>query len=292
MVDVVVRMTTKVGFLTDPHVVELSEWIAARFRTSSGWMHGYVDRKSGAQWSCCSLADASRKYSWRGKSWPETKEALDRLRHDLRDAVERECTDRVVEDCEQVLRWGGVSAHNVSYLTSRRLVIVAELQRLSAVLAGNRLPLRIDMLIDPDDPAMECRMNAGFVKIYSLLCEYCVMYDGRVGAALGFLVRQFCDETRRSEVPPLLAFAFGSAKEGSNPKHPKVRNPSQGSLRFPKLRQDSRFHTEEVMRANWLLHRTLEDNPGTFSEGEDGFHELAAGLFMVGYDLGPVNRAA
>ena len=52
MVDVVVRMTTKVGFLTDPHVVELSEWIAARFRTSSGWMHGYVDRKSGAQWSC------------------------------------------------------------------------------------------------------------------------------------------------------------------------------------------------------------------------------------------------
>ena len=45
------------------------------------------------------------------------------------------------------------------------------------------------------------------------------------------------------------------------------------------------------MRANWLLHRTLEDNPGTFSEGEDGFHELAAGLFMVGYDLGPVNRA-
>ena len=71
MVDVVVRMTTKVGFLTDPHVVELSEWIAARFRTSSGWMHGYVDRKSGAQWSCRSLADASRKYSWRGKSWPD-----------------------------------------------------------------------------------------------------------------------------------------------------------------------------------------------------------------------------
>ncbi len=56
-------------------------------------------------------------------------------------------------------------------------------------------------------------------------------------------------------------------------------------------RKDSRFHTEEVMRANWLPHRTLEDNPGTFSEGEDGFHELAAGLFMVGYDLGPVNRA-
>ena len=46
------------------------------------------------------------------------------------------------------------------------------------------------------------------------------------------------------------------------------------------------------MRANWLLRRTLEDNPGTFSEGEDGFQELAAGLFMVGYDLGPAGLRA
>ena len=29
----------------------------------------------------------------------------------------------------------------------------------------------------------------------------------------------------------------------------------------------------------------MEPDPGPFSEGEKGFHELAAGLFMVGYDL-------
>ena len=38
-------------------------------------------------------------------------------------------------------------------------------------------------------------MNAGFVKIYSLLCDDCVIYDGRVGAALGLLTRQFCEAT-------------------------------------------------------------------------------------------------
>ena len=39
------------------------------------------------------------------------------------------------------------------------------------------------------------------------------------------------------------------------------------------------------MRANWFLRTALDAHPGVFSEGEDGFHELAAGLFMVGYDL-------
>ena len=287
MVDVVTRTTTRDSFLTNPDVVELSKWIASRFGHASGWMHTYVDRKTGDQWSCCGLADASRQYSWRGKSWRETMVGLDRLRHDLRDGVDRGNAHDVVAVCEQVLRWGGVSARNVPYLRSRRHVIVAQLQHLRAVLAENRTPSRSETFFDPDDPATECRMNAGFAKIYSLLCDYCLMYDGRVGAALGLLVRQFCEETGRSVVPHSLAFAFGSAREGSNPKNPKVRNPSRGSLRFPKLRQDSRFHTKQVMRANWLLRRTLEENPRTFSEGEDGFHELAAGLFMVGYDLGP-----
>ena len=290
MVDAATRLTTKDLFLADPDVVELSEWIAPRLRHSSGWMHTYVDRKTGARWSCNGLADAFRQYSWRGKAWPVTKVGLDRLRHDLRDAVKRESADEVVEVCGQILAWGGVSAHNVHYLTSRKDALIRELRHLSAVLARNRTPSKREMLSDPADQATACRMNAGFAKVYSLLCEYCVMYDGRVGAALGFLVRQFCDETDRSMVPPSLALAFGNAREGSHPRSRKVRDPSRGSLRFPKLGQDSRFHTVQIMRANWLLRRTLETHPKAFSEGEDGFHELAAGLFMVGYDLGPANR--
>ena len=36
---------------------------------------------------------------------------------------------------------------------------------------------------------------------------------------------------------------------------------------------------------NWFIGRALNRNPNAFSAGEEGFHELAAGLFMVGYDL-------
>lgn len=113
-----------------------------------------------------------------------------------------------------------------------------------------------------------------------------------MGAALGLLARQFCRETGRSTVPPNLAFAYGVPKEAQNRKMPKVRNPSDGDLRFPKLRPDSRFHTEHTMRANWFVRAALELNPTVFSPGEDGFHELAAGLFMVGYDLSDAQDAA
>ena len=66
--------------------------------------------------------------------------------------------------------------------------------------------------------------------IYTALLDYCVIYDSRVGAALGLLARQFCIETKRADLPPGLAFAYGSPKEAQNPRNPKVRNPSTGAL--------------------------------------------------------------
>ena len=283
-------MMTKDTFLADPTVQEAAEWIAARFDHSSGWTHAYIDRKKGTRWFCEGLGDASRKYSWRRKSWPETKIELDRLRRDLRDALQRENTVDVFAVCTEILRWGGVSAHNAQHLAAKKPVLIAELRHLCAVLARNHTPSLGDMRRDPSNPATECRMNAGFVKIYSLLCDYCVIYDGRVGAALGLLVRQFCGKTGRSTVPPVLAFAYGVPKEAPKTKNPKLRNPGHVSLVFPKLGQDSHFHTAQVMRANWFLRRALEINQRPFTEGEDGFHELAAGLFMVGYDLASALR--
>ena len=55
--------------------------------------------------------------------------------------------------------------------------------------------------------------------------------------------------------------------------------------RFSRLGPDARFHTVQAMRANWFIGRALNRNPNAFSAGEEGFHEPAAGLFMVGYDL-------
>ncbi len=275
----------KEAFLADPHVEAMQPWVTARLDKASGWTHTYVDRRTGVRWSCNGLADAFRQYRWNRKPWPENKTELDGYRRDLRRAVGEEDIRGATDACERILRWGGVWAHNGSYLRRRRSVLLDELRHLRAVIDGDHTPAKSEMRRDPSTAGTECRMNAGFVKIYSLLCDHCVMYDGRVGAALGLLVRQFCEDTGRTTVPPCLAFAFGSPKEAPNARCPKLRDPGRNELRFPRLRPNPRFHTAQVMRANWFLRGVLATGAWPCSPGEDGFHELAAGLFMVGYDL-------
>ena len=276
---------TKEAFLADPHVKAMQPWVADRFDKTSGWRHTYVDRRTHYPWSCNGLTDAFGQYRWNRKQWPENKTELDGYRHELRRAVAEEDIGRAAETCRHILRWGGVLPHNGSYLRERRSDLHDELRHLRAVIDGDHTPAKSEMRRDPSAAGTECRMNAGFVKIYSLLCDYCVMYDGRVGAALGLLARQYSEDTGRNTVPPCLAFAFGSPKEAPNARRPKLRDPSRHRLEFPRLRPDPRFHTAQIMRANWFLRGVLETAAGPFSTGEDGFHELAAGLFMVGYDL-------
>ena len=236
--------------------------------------HAWVDRKNGLHWSCNGLRDAFLQYRWNGEAWAVNKTGLDAFRRELRAAIQTEDVRRVVTVCENILKSGGVPAHNVAYLHQRRPVLVRELRHVRDLLSRNHTPSKRDQCREPDNPATACRMNAGFVKIYSLLYDYCVIYDGRVGAALGLLARQFCEATGRTAVPSALAFAFGTPKEAPNTKNAKVRDPSHGTLLFPRLRQDARFHTVQVMRANWFIRRALDRNPHPVSAGEAEFHEL------------------
>ena len=185
----------KEAFFDDPDVAEMVGWVAARFDDSSGWTHAWGDRRNRDRWSCNGLRDAFLKYRWNRETWAVNKTKLDVFRRELRAAVQAEDVSSVVIVCENVLRWGGVPQHNVAYLHRRRPVLVRELQHVRDLLSRNRTPSERDQCREPDNPATECRMNAGFVKIYSLLCDYCVIYDGRVGAALGLLARQFCEAT-------------------------------------------------------------------------------------------------
>ena len=162
----------------------MTDWVAARFDDALGWTHTWVDRKNDNRWSCHGLRDAFLHYRWNGEAWAGTKTALDAFRCELREAVKTEDVGRVVTVCENILQWGGVAAHNVRYLHRQQPVLVRELQHVRDLLSRHCTPSKHDLRREPDNPATACRMNAGFVKIYSLLCDDCVIYDGRVGAAL------------------------------------------------------------------------------------------------------------
>jgi hypothetical protein len=272
---------TRADFLADSHIQGFSYWVAQRFNSDGNWRHSYVIRDSGARCTFTSLADAFRQYEWNGKSWSENFGELTTYRRQLRTAIATSNSHAAFAVCEAVLRWGGVWANNGRTLAARQPTLLDELRHVSAVLTSERTPTKSDMQLG----LIACSMNAGFVKIYSVLLDSCVIYDGRVGAALGLFARQYCEIHGLPAVPPTLAFAYGPPKEAANAKRPKLRNPSRGTYRFPRLRRDVRFHTEHAMRANWFLQAALDCCPVVFSSGEAGFHELAAGLFMVGYDL-------
>lgn len=207
---------TKSEFLADSDVGALARWVADRFERESGWTHTYSDRTTEVRWSCIGLADAWQQYRWHGKDWATTKDELDSYRHALRGAVAAGDGEAAHATCTSVLRWVGVAATNAAELTTRKATLIAELQHLARVLTGDRTPGVEDMFRDPNDAASECRLNAGFVKIYSVLLDSCVIYDGRVGAALGLLARQYCIAVGCAEVPPIF-FGSPGARQRNRP---------------------------------------------------------------------------
>lgn len=258
-------------------------WLAARVPSTVIWRHAYSIRRTGRDWTCDSLFSAFEQYEWDSEQWGKTRDRLRRFRDAIRVAALRGDAPAARAACEDVLRWGGVWAGNGKYLNALGDRLLDELAQMSRVLEADATPASDEALLIHGRVA---RMNAGFVKIYSVLVDHCVIYDGRVGAALGLLVRQFCEEQGRTTIPPVLSFAYGVPKEAQSQERPKRRNPSSGALVFPQLRAGaSRFHVDNTMRANWLLSAVLDRERGSFSPGEAGFHELAAALFMVGYDL-------
>ena len=126
-------------------------------------------------------------------------------------------------------------------------------------------------------------MNAGWTKVYALMLDGFPIYDGRVGAAMGYLVQQYCTRIGLRQVPTLLCFRWGAARGEHN------RNPSMGSsLRFPGLTAKApRKWAECNVRAAWILSEVCGE--GRFGDLPPGrrLRALEAALFMIGYELPP-----
>lgn len=134
-------------------------------------------------------------------------------------------------------------------------------------------------------------MNAGMTKVYSLYCGESVIYDGRVGAALGLLVSRYLASANRSDdpVPETLRFPWGADR-----KTGVERNPSTETHIFPKL-GSSGMHALWNLRANWILSDSLNNRDELWGVKNDagGKNELQkrmlraveAAVFMIGYKV-------
>jgi len=275
-------------FLRNANVRNFINWMAARLDTGT-FAHTWINRRTRLRWACASLYDAFQNYRWqfrmrlgaedvRGETFEENSGILDQISAGLRQAVHEDNDTDTLYWSLVVMRWGGVFAGNGAWLEERRNGLAQRIGENAEVLFSDQT--------EEDDLSGIDRFNSGFTKLYSLLGSSFNIYDSRVAAALGWMVRRYCEEHGLDRVPSVLSFPHGTAKESPGTRHPKQRDPSRGRLQFPRLTSGT-CHAWANLRAGWLLNEVLEQNPDSrFHEQAQPLRALEGALFMIGYDLG------
>jgi len=140
-------------------------------------------------------------------------------------------------------------------------------------------------------------IDSGTTKIYSLICDNLVIYDSRVGAALGLLVRQWSEQENIHQIPDCLKFAWGDNQNNVS-RGRRRRNPNApGQNIFPYINNRGDDRRNHNIIASWLLQEVLNRDSQQGREARSDFQRLPNGqqlraleaaLFMVGYCVNPI----
>jgi hypothetical protein len=146
-------------------------------------------------------------------------------------------------------------------------------------------------VIGSDDKSYDILMNSGFTKIYSILMDDFIIYDARVGAALGLLVSQWAKHCSVLTGIDFLKFAYGNAAKSAKCLNNEYRrNPSNDALSFLNMFQGNDIkrksvqHIHNNIKASWLIKQVLKQSPenSLFNQLKSPMRAFEAALFMIG----------
>ena len=182
--------------------------------------------------------------------------------------------DGFIKAAYGILRWGGVTKSNYETLLDLGGAALSTFREASHLLDPSHAnTLRLNGVR---------YMNAGWTKVYALMLDGFPIYDGRVGAAMGYLVQRYCVSANLCQVPTRLRFRWGAARGRHN------RNPSTRSLRFPGLTAaNPRTWAECNLRLAWILGEVCREGRFGNLVPHRQLRALEAALFMIGYELPP-----
>ncbi|RQR34829.1 hypothetical protein [Burkholderia sp. Bp9142] len=259
--------------------------------------HGYGDRRPSSATPVYvvharTLEDLFSMYWWKKEGFDINKARLDEVSAAIAISMageEGEAARSLAEHaCQHVMEWGfgkdrRAYKANMAWANRQGTALVSVLREGREALTCD-CP-NIDVFAMTGGP----RMNAGWTKYYALAVTGHIIYDGRVGAALGFLVRRYIETLPESmqpeRVPDRLGFLWGDGDGGG-----KSRNPSAGRYQFGKLyggHYGSKAWARVNVQANWVLTEALLTAKAHWCSGSDGLRRLEAALFMLGYDFTP-----
>jgi len=113
-----------------------------------------------------------------------------------------------------------------------------------------------------------------------------IIHDSRVAAGLGYLIADWCVETKRTAVPEDLALRHVAGRANHE------RNPSRTGygLHFKGANTPGPWARSNAL-ANRILHAAVERADGfAGARGAEAPWRLEAALFVLGYDLGSDRR--
>ena len=277
-------------YLGNEHVNGFIDWLVSAVNGDIPVIHSFYIRDPrlprdyihGREFRVGSLEDAFLSYFWYKEDYNGNALKLADVQIAVRNSVTNQTLVSALNAIHEVLKWGagGVGTRlykdNMEWARQQGDGVVECLSRGRLTMDSDELS---DLLIF--SRANGPRMNAGYTKYYALACQNSIIYDGRVGAALGLLVRNYCIHHGLDRVPEELAFRWG-AQSGKNPLN---RNPSVGTLVFKKLYTDGRIWAEWNKKANWILQSAIGAAHAEWINVPDGLRRLEASLFMLGYSM-------
>lgn len=225
-------------------------------------------------WYCSNLAEAAHHYSWSGSDCD-----FPRLSSCLIGQIQQGDNSKTEEACMSILSWGGVGRGKRD--RSRQWI---NEQCAKGTLCEQLIVAR-DLLINHASnlsrfDGVDLLMNSAMTKIYAASApEKLIIYDGRVGAALGLLAREYLASNESGHLPCSLKFGWGASRPSRNGTD---RNPSKGELKFPRLfGSGDRAHAEMMRGASKMLMKVVN---GRNDEKSCTLQRLERSLFMIGYD--------
>ena len=233
-------------------------------------------------WHCDSISQAAKHYSWSGHDAScEYADLSQRLQAALQNNDERVARDL----CFDIFKWGGVwkggNTGSIMWLNEQfdKARLIFRLREACELLVD------IDANLDRFD-GRDLLMNSSMTKVYAAInFSNLIIYDGRVGAALGLLSRDYLHLIDyRGEIPKELRFPWGAAQGAQAARQRNKRDPSDGDFRFPALfgyRKD-KLHAEMMRHSSNLLRMVASTNR---SSSQCDLASLEKALFMIGYDV-------
>jgi hypothetical protein len=275
-------------------VKDFISWINTKEPQS--FIHNYQALKPRKDWQCHSVYHAYEAYGWpfssfdstqgnipiKGSSYPQSEQFLTKLSMGIKQAVTEGSEEAALNHCHAIMQWGGVLRRNKMAIQRFKENVPLTQRLCEAQQRLNPSTFCLDGKID------DLFINSGFSKVYSLLIDDFVIYDSRVGAALGLLVRHFCEENNLTAIPEELCFAYADAPVAKGHEQGKnVRNPGMGAYVFPKLNNNTSRYILNNMKANWLIKAIVSSENSSFNQLEVSarMRALEAALFMIGYKV-------